>query len=149
MEVYRIALAKYAKGLVASGNPARWNSKDVKVIYAASSRSLACLENVVHRNALGLQELFRTMVIEVPDTLAMMVIKGENLKANWSLYESFPYTQAMGDAWVKESSSVLLQVPSAIIPQEFNYLINPAHVDFKKIKLLRTEAFRFDERLKK
>ena len=71
MEIYRICLAKYAGELVASGNPGRWNLRGQLVIYAACSRALACLENVVHRSGEGLNSLFKVIRIEVPDTLAI------------------------------------------------------------------------------
>jgi RES domain-containing protein len=147
MHVYRITLEKYADALMASGNPARWNSKDVKMIYTTSSRALACLENVVHRGALGLQRLFRTMVIEIPDGIPITIIKKEDLPPDWHLFENFPSTQALGDAWIRKGETPILQVPSAIIAEECNYLLNPLHNDFRKIKLIRTEPFAFDARI--
>lgn len=73
---------------MASGIPARWNSKDVRLIYTASTRALACLENVVHRSALGLQTRFRTMVIEIPEDVFIKVISTEELPPNWFLFEN-------------------------------------------------------------
>lgn len=148
MYVYRITLEKYASALVASGSPARWNDKDVKMIYAASSRALACLENVVHRSAVGLQSLFRTMVIEVPDNLPIHAITKKSLPPNWHLFQNYPSTQAIGNEWVKKGETAVLQVPSAIVVEECNYLLNPLHKDFKKIKLVRVEPFEFDPRIK-
>lgn len=148
MTVYRICLAKYATALYASGNSARWNSKDVKIIYTPSSRALACLEHLVHRNALGLKQLFKVMLIEIPDDLTIGVLKKEDLENNWSEFSHYPNTQEKGDAWVARNDSAVLQVPSAIIQEEFNYLLNPAHPDFAKIKLVRTEDFDFDPRIK-
>ena len=148
MLVYRITLEKYAHCLIASGNPARWNSKDVKMIYTASTRALACLENVVHRSALGLQQNFRTMVIEIPDHLFSTVIDKEELPANWHLFQNYPLTQTMGDSWIQKAETAVLKIPSAIIAEESNYLLNPAHEDFKKIELVRTEPFDFDPRIK-
>jgi RES domain-containing protein len=148
MHIYRITLEKYSHSFIASGNPARWNSKDVKMLYTASTRALACLENVVHRSAIGLQANFRTMIIEVPEGLPITIIKKEKLPANWQLFENYPYTQALGDAWISKGETAVLQVPSAIIGEEFNYLLNPAHEDFKKIKLIGTEPFEFDPRIK-
>ena len=149
MELYRITLEKYSYKLVASGSPARWNSRDIKVIYTASSRALACLENVVHRSALGLQDNFRTMIINVPDGIKISDINLSNLKKDWQLFQNYPLTQAIGDEWAKKCETLLLKVPSAIVSGEFNYLINPLHADFRKIKLVRTEAFEFDSRIKK
>ncbi len=148
MHVYRIALEKYSKSLAASGVAARWNSKDVKMIYTASTRALACLENVVHRSAIGLQAGFRTMAIEIPDGLPMTVVKKEELPTDWHLFENYPYTQALGDAWISKGETAILQVPSAIIAEECNYLLNPAHEDFEQIKLIKTELFEFDPRIK-
>jgi len=148
MIVYRITLAKYAGELFASGNPARWNSKDVKVIYTASSRSLACLENVVHRSSLGLKGNFKTILIEIPDNIEVEEIKISDLSPNWREFTQYPYTQKLGDEWNKKASTAVLKVPSAIIPEECNYLINPFHKDFTLIKYLGNEPFDFDERIK-
>lgn len=148
MIVYRITLDKYAGKLIASGSPARWNSKDVKVIYAAESRALACLENVVHRNSRGLKENFKSILIDISGHLKITLIKKENLIPDWQLFTNMPYTQALGDEWVKDAKSAVLKVPSVIIPEEHNYLLNPAHRDFKKIRYLRNEHFEFDFRIK-
>jgi RES domain-containing protein len=148
MIVYRITLAKYAGELFASGNPARWNSKDVKVIYTASSRSLACLENIVHRSAMGLKEKFKTILVEIPDSLLVEELKKSDLSPYWREFTQYPYTQKLGDEWNKRASTAVLKVPSAIIPEECNYLINPLHKDFAQIKYLRNEPFDFDKRIK-
>lgn len=148
MYVYRITLEKYAAVLVASGNPARWNTKEVPMIYTASSRALACLENVVHRSALGVQSLFQTMVIGIPEGLPVTTLQKETLPPDWQLFENYPVTQQAGDAWIKKGASAVLQVPSAIIAEECNYLLNPGHPDFSRIKLVSTEPFVFNPRIK-
>ncbi|TDX00548.1 RES family NAD+ phosphorylase [Dinghuibacter silviterrae] len=149
MIVYRITLARYADTLSASGNPARWNSKDVKVIYTAASRALACLENVVHRSARGLDGSFRTVLIELPSSVVIESIALSSLAPDWRGYVRMPYTQRIGDAWVASGASAVLRVPSAIVPEEYNFILNPTHPDFERIKHLRVEAFEFDARLKK
>jgi RES domain-containing protein len=148
MIVFRITLEKYATGLYASGNPARWNSKDVKVIYTAGSRALACLENVVHRGSFGLRENFRTILVEIPDDVNMEEISLSSLVPDWRKYSNYPFTQQLGDAWVKRSLAAVLKIPSAIIPEEYNYLLNPLQADFRRIKYVRNEPFDFDERIK-
>lgn len=147
MIVYRITLAKYADQLLASGNPARWNSKDVKVIYTAASRALACLENVVHRSSRGLRGNFRTILIEIPDNLKITVVEKENLQPGWQNFINMPYTQRYGDHWVRSVTAAVLKVPSVIIPEEHNYILNPAHEDFIAIRHLGIEPFEFDTRL--
>lgn len=148
MQVFRIALTKYAGALVASGRAARWNPNDVEVIYSAGSRSLACLENVVHRNQIGLNNSFQVMTIEIPDDIMVLSIELKKLPSNWVIFENMPLTQAMGENWITEGKSAVLKVPSSIIPAEYNYLINPHHPDFKLIKLLKSESFVFDKRIK-
>ncbi|NCD68463.1 RES family NAD+ phosphorylase [Mucilaginibacter agri] len=148
MLVYRIALTKYADKLFASGRAARWNPNETEVIYTASSRSLACLENVVHRSQLGLNQLFSVMTIEIPDELKKDIVNHTELPHDWREFQQMPLTQAIGEKWIKGGKTATMQVPSAIIEEETNYLLNPKHPDFKKIKLLRTEMFVFDVRIK-
>ncbi len=148
MVVYRITLAKHADKLIASGYAARWNSKDVKIIYTAETRALACLENVVHRNSRGLQENFRTILIEIPQSIHIESIDKKDLPTDWFKFGKMPVTQHLGNEWVKSAKSAVLRVPSVIIPEEHNYLINPTHPDYKHIKYLTQESFEFDPRLK-
>lgn len=148
MLVYRIALKQYAESLKASGRAARWNPDETFVIYTASSRSLACLENVVHRSQIGLSLAFNIMTIEVDDRIKKTVINLIDLPANWKDFEQMPVTQKIGEEWLTKNKTALLQVPSSIIDEEVNYLINPKHSDFSKIRLIKTEPFTFDKRIK-
>jgi RES domain-containing protein len=66
---------------------------------------------------------------------------------DWQNYANMPYTQGLGDVWVEQGNAAVLKVPSVIIQEEYNYILNPAHADFPQIKYLRNEAFRFDGRL--
>ena len=134
--------------LLASGYPAKWNSKDIKMIYTAQSRALACLENVVHRSSKGLQNNFRVMQIFVPDDIVLKEVKETDLITGWKEFDKMPYTQSLGDRWIREAKSAVLKIPSAIVSGDSNYLINPGHKDFQKVKLLRTEPFEFDGRIK-
>lgn len=148
MTIYRITLTKYSMKLVASGYPARWNSKDVKMIYTAQSRALACLENIVHRNSRGLQKDFRVMQISVPDDIILTEINETDLIPGWKEFNKMPYTQSLGDQWVREAKSSILKVPSAVVSGDANYLLNPEHREYNRIQLLNTEPFEFDERIK-
>ncbi len=147
MDVYRITKARYADQLTASGGVARWNERGQFVIYTAASRALACLENVVHRTGEGLADAFRVMIIAVPDALPIQTIVPDQLPQSWHSPEQYPVCQQMGSLWLRQGQSAVLKVPSAIIPDEWNYLLNPAHADFKHITLLRSEPFLFDPRL--
>jgi len=148
MFAYRISLTKYSGQLIASGNAARWSSKDIKVIYTASSCSLACLENVVHRSQEDLSQEFNVLTIYIPDTLEIKTISLNDLASDWNHYDRISNTRIIGDNWVKENRTAILQVPSSIVHEEVNYLINPGHTDFKYIKLVKTQPFIFDGRIK-
>ncbi|GAB3978140.1 RES family NAD+ phosphorylase [Spirosoma terrae] len=148
MLVYRITKAVYADRLVASGGAARWNSRGQFVLYTAATRALACLENVVHRSGEGLQETFRVMVIDVLDAIFVETITLDTLPADWFDFNQYDSCQRLGSEWLRSGRSAVLRVPSAIIPNEWNYLLNPAHPDFPRIQLIRTEPFLFDPRIK-
>ncbi|WP_338877123.1 RES family NAD+ phosphorylase [Spirosoma sp. SC4-14] len=148
MVVYRITKAVYADRLVASGGAARWNARGQFVLYTAATRALACLENVVHRSGEGLLDLFRVMVIEIPDGLLVETIDPAKLPADWFAFQQYVICQQLGANWLQRGTSAVLRVPSAIIPNEWNYLLNPAHPDFSRIRLVRTEPFTFDPRIK-
>src|ERR1700744_657505 len=105
MLVYRIILARYSSALIASGRAARWNPNDIDVIYTASSRSLACLENVVHRSKFGLNNAFDIQIIEIPDTLKIKNILLKDLKENWTDFDQTVVTQHLGQEWIKNKES--------------------------------------------
>jgi len=145
MLLYRITKAEYADKLVASGFRNRWNEDGEFVIYTSESRSLACLENLVHRSHSGNDILFRTMVIFVPDELPILHIQEQNLPKNWR--ECFcSACLKLGQKWYSENRYPLLTVPTSVIPNEYNYLLNAHHPSFKRIELVSTEDFLFDSR---
>ena len=147
MIVYRITTAKWADKLSGSGSPARWNPRHVQVIYTASSIALACLENLVHRSGEGLNLNFRLVEILIPDDMAFDSINIADLPENWHKTEGYPACQVIGKEWVDQNETCILQVPSSIIPDESNILINPGHPDFYKISIQSIRNFSFDERL--
>lgn len=148
MFVFRITLTKYANSLLASGRAARWNSNDVKMIYTSNSKALACLENVVHRSKLGLSSNFSVMEIDIPNSIAITEISLSKLPKYWDQFENMHLMQEIGDQWINDCKTAVLKVPSSIIHDEFNYLLNPNHLDFKKIKLIKVKPFLFDDRIK-
>lgn len=147
MQVFRITTAAWSDKLHASGKAARWNHPGMDVIYTSGSRSLACLENLVHRGTSASIGLFRTMVIEIPDPVGIRNTDHLKFPADWFSDPSRSWSRTTGSEWIGAGRSAVLRVPSAIIPEEYNFLINPKHPDFSKIRLLRTETFRFDPRI--
>ena len=146
MIVYRITTTKWSKLLTASGNPARWSERGRFVIYAAENRSLACLENIVHRSGEGFNHAYKVMLIEIPDSIFIATIDESLLKKEWHTMEKYPYCQSIGAEWLNEMKSAVLKVPSVIVKKEHNFLINPNHPDFKYIQLIGVENFDFDKR---
>lgn len=126
----------------------RWNSKNNAVLYTASSVALAALETVVHLNA-GSLPLNRYLVrIDIPDDLwADREIFDVSKSVGWDAIPPGMVSIAYGDAWLKRAESLILQVPSVIVPEEFNILINPAHADIKHISATKLRRFQYDARL--
>lgn len=121
----------------------RWNSPGTRLVYASSSVALAALELLVHLNPpVGIR--YVAIPIGFDDAL---VEKVANLPAEWTEEPPPPSTQAMGDRWVKVGRSALLELPSVIVPTESNYLLNPAHPDFGRIRIGEPVPFAFDPRL--
>ena len=147
MEVFRITKAKYANQLYASGLEGRWNEKGEEVIYAAESRSLACLENLVHKSGLGGTITYRTMIIYIPDTLEIQQVSLKDLPEGWNEISLNRECQRLGSSWYGARNAPVLRVPSAVIPTEHNYVINTRHPDFKHIRLIESVPFFFDKRL--
>lgn len=148
MIVYRITLEKWAHSLAGSGYPARWNSKGRYVIYTAGSRALACLENLAHRSGEGLDHLFCIIEIKLPERSSVQNVDPLTLPVNWYKPDAYPFCQAIGDSWIDMKENLILRVPSSIIPDEYNILINPGHPGFRDVGIHSVTPFRFDQRLK-
>jgi len=149
MEVFRISNKKYAAQLTASGSANRWNEEGQYVIYTGSSRSLSTLELIVHRSAIKPTLLYKVMVIHIEDEdIIFEQIRSDILPKNWRSVAAYSKLQRMGAAWYTSKRSLILKIPSAIIPQEYNYIINTKHPDFKeKVQLIKTEDYFWDARL--
>jgi RES domain-containing protein len=147
-EAWRIVKEKHAatafSGEGAARTGGRWNSHGVPVVYTSASKSLATLESLVHLNP---PVLFKYVALRVEfDDALMEIFPLDNLPADWRMEPPPASTQAIGDVWVQESRSAVLALPS-VITGETNYLVNPAHPDFKKITIGKPEPFAFDPRL--
>lgn len=149
MDVFRITNRKWADNLIGSGYAARWNSSGFFVVYTAENCSLACLENLVHRNGFGYNENFCIITIQIPNAINKIEILDSTLPIGWNENSENGHLlcREIGDKWLQSSKSCVLVVPSAIIPNEKNILINPNHNDFSKIKIKLVTDFSFDSRL--
>ena len=124
----------------------RWSSPGVAVVYVASSRALAVLEMAVHLDRSRLLASFVLISCEFDERLVTAVDPAE-LPPCWRRDPAPPELARIGDLWVRQGQSAVLDVPSAIIEEERNFLLNPRHPRFSKIRIGRPESFEFDPRL--
>jgi RES domain-containing protein len=147
MLVYRIVHNIYSKNLFASGVKGRWNRLGKKVIYAAESIPLAFLENMVRRQGVGFNHDFKIMIIKIPDKIIISKIDVSKLEIGWRNFNDYSKCQTLGDAWYNAGKTMVLKVPSAVLPESFNYVINTEHSDYGLIKLIATTELVPDERI--
>ncbi len=153
MEVFRITSCKYCRdlsGFGAANYPGRWNSKGTYILYTAGSPSLAMLETLVHISSVARMPQFCMIKIQLDISPSdILYIQAKDLPAQWNKYPSPAMLQKIGDKFVEEGKFLVMSVPSAVQPYENNYLINPNHKDFSKIKIVEETGISFDDRLMK
>jgi RES domain-containing protein len=149
MILYRIGDCNYIDDLSGNGTRifgGRWSSKGKAGVYLASSRALAVLEVLVHLQPLFIPDNYCMIEIEVPDD-SIEQADTSSLPLNWQDISPPGAAKKIGDNFLSDKKHLLLQLPSAIVPAEFNFLVNPLHKGMKKVKVLKQEPFSFDERL--
>jgi RES domain-containing protein len=152
LSAWRIVKAEFSAGAF-SGEGARlfggrWNSKGTSIVYTAQSASLAALELLVHLQRQQLLEAYVVARVSFDEALAGAV-EAVALPAGWQDDPPPPALRRIGDEWAAALRSAVLRVPSAVVEDEFNYLLNPAHPDFAGVAIDPFEPFRFDPRLAK
>ncbi len=149
MILYRIVKCIYADDLSGTGARlygGRWNSEGKPAVYLASSRSLAVLEVLVHLPPLMIPNDFCLVEIDVPEN-SIIQISPDKFPENWKDISPPTALKQFGDRFLNKNECLLMKVPSAVVPAEFNYLLNTRHPDMKKVKVLKKQRFDFDERL--
>lgn len=148
MRLYRIAQDRYpvldGGGAKLSGG--RWNSVGLPVVYTSSTRALAALEKLVWVDPEDLPANLRLFEINVPEGVRTDTLSPRALPPNWRQAGDLA-CRAVGDSWLTTGGGLLLEVPSAIIPEESNYLINPIHRDIAAVQVTHVREFIFDARL--
>ena len=147
---WRIVGARY-KDDAFSGEGARlragrWNSKGTTMVYTAGSIALASIEMMVNLPGPKLLEEFVRIPVQIPPNL-IIDLALDKLPGDWNSRPVSPAIKAIGDRWIKKRKSVVLKVPSVVVPEEYNYLLNPKHPDFEKIAIDTPIIYRFDPRL--
>lgn len=149
MIVFRLSREKYKdelSGYGASLNEQRWNSKGIEVIYTAQTRALANSEVAVHISLGILPGDYYMVEIEIHRSVEILEIKESELPSGWNSLPSKPDSQLIGNQFVKENKYTVLKVPSVVVKGEYNFILNPRHKDFSKIKIVSTYPFPFDPR---
>jgi RES domain-containing protein len=150
MVVYRIGKTKYAGDLTGEGarlNGGRWNNKLTACLYTSESRALALLEYTVNVNIDDIPRALSFTTIEIPDG-SISEIKEEDLPGDWKAVPAPASTRAFGTDLLKAAKSLVLKIPSTVIANEFNFLINPAHPDHTSCRILDVKDFVYDVRIK-
>lgn len=147
MTIYRIGPSKYPKndGEGARLYGGRWNHKGTAVLYCTATTSLCALEVLANSAALPIDMV--VIAADVPDDLTIEVTAEADLPPDWNASIAPESTKDIGSRWVSSDTTAILSVPSAIVPQERNYLLNPLHPDFAKIDFRAPVPFVFDPRL--
>jgi RES domain-containing protein len=119
----------------------------VRVVYVSQTLSLCALEALVHFGIDDAPEDFSALSVNVPDGLGVEQLELSRLPGDWRTYPAPAALQELGTEWARSGRTLLLSVPSAVIPAERNFLINPLHPDFGKLGFGKPEPFSFDPRL--
>lgn len=154
MLLYRISKTKYAKDLSGEGARkagGRWNVKGTPVIYASDSTALATLEALIHTPLNLAPKKMSITCFEIPDNIKIDFLLPAKLPKNWSRYPAPIELAEMGTRWAGKGNSAALRVPSSVTPggEGCNYILNPAHQDFSKIKIISVSPYKFDARVYK
>jgi RES domain-containing protein len=147
MDLWRISSHASLDGLGGLLTSARWHSRGRRIVYLAATPAGALIEVLVHLelSPARMPTPWRLMKVRVGDGTSSERITPEDLAPDWR--DSLQTSAAVGDQWLEGKRSALLEVPSAIVPETSNWLLNPEHPDSGRVALIEHEAFRLDSRL--
>ncbi|WP_207514253.1 RES family NAD+ phosphorylase [Longitalea luteola] len=144
MLLYRIGKTKYAHDLTGMGaklNGGRWNHEGIPCIYLAESRALSLLEYAAHTGIDKIPPTLSFTTLEVPDD-SVHELSADELPANWFQRPHSTESRDMGSALLTKNDSLLLKIPSVIIEQEYNFILNISHPLFNSVKITEVERYK-------
>ena len=147
MLLYRISSSKYADDISGEGafrNGGRWNSKGKRIIYTSTSIALSSLEVLVHTDGVPIRKGLSLTTFQLSDKYITAL---EALPEDWNSKPPSQSTRIVGDGFIDKKVSLGLKVPSVIVPEEYNVLINPLHIDMDKLSIVGNRTYVFDTRL--
>jgi RES domain-containing protein len=121
----------------------RWNSRGTGAVYLSATISLAALETLEHAGRAAAAIPYSLIRVDFPDEVVVETLALERLPANWRGQPPPESTRRIGSEWIARGTAVALRVPSVIVPEEWNLLLNPAHPDFRRLIIARPQTFRF------
>ena len=124
----------------------RWNSRNVRVVYVSEHQSTAALEVFIHNKPFSPDEKYKAFHLQWPDGLTE-IFSLKKLPLNWRVTPPTAETKEVGNRWIQERRTAVLALPSAISPADTNFLLNPEHPDFKRIRIATPIDYEFDSRL--
>lgn len=150
MRVFRIASKKHIRDLSGTGAllyGGRWNEAGTAALYTSSHLSLAALELLCQSPLHAFPSQLYSIEIELPDKIKGIEIKTAELPQNWKQIPAGATTKKIGTRILKENKYLFIKVPSAVLPGEYNYILNPQHAKAPLLKIINCEPFTFDQRL--
>lgn len=150
MTVYRLSRHKYAYDLSGRGaeiSGGRWNPKGYAALYTGESRALCMAEVAVHLPYGILPMNYCMISIEIPAKCSTLSYSIDELADGWNQFPYIDETQQMGREFLLQGKALVLKVPSAVVEGDHNYIINPEHAEFKKVRVTEVRDFSFDARL--
>jgi RES domain-containing protein len=150
--VWRLTPPLFARALDGEGSSlvgGRWNSPGVAMVYTSSHLSLCVLEVLVNFPAISRVELptLEAVRIQIPDDAGTTHISAADLEAMLSATDPLVACRTAGDRWISAAANLVLAAPSVVIPEELNFMLNPAHPRIRDVAIMSVRAFRFDPRL--
>jgi RES domain-containing protein len=125
----------------------RWNMRGTRAVYLSSSMSLAALETLLYAGQAALGIPFAVFRVEIPDDINILALAPANRPSSWRVEPPPESIKRLGSEWVAAGMGVLLRVPSVLVPSECNYLVNPSHPDFRRLRIGKPEPFSFNPRM--
>jgi len=135
-------------GRGAADNGGRWNRPGIHVVYASSSLSLATLEYLVNIESNELPSDLVVIAARIPDDIEVARVSARDLPVDWRSSPSPVNLKKIGEGWLRKAETAVLFVPSAVIPEENNILLNPAHPQFARVLIGKPTRFVFDPRIR-
>jgi RES domain-containing protein len=150
MRLFRIARTGFIQDLSGAGSRmygGRWNRKGTALLYTSETRALAALEYLVHVPLALAPPDLSLLPIDVPDEIQVKALEAASLPPGWKAYPPPQSLAALGTRWAQSGETLLLRVPSVVVDDEFNYLVNPFHPQFKRLRPHPPKRFTLDPRL--